>query len=368
MDVFGYELRYAHGAYVMSEGRVVRALPSTVVRVRTEEGIEGWGEACPLGPTYLPAFAGGVRAALADLAPAVLGADPRDLGEVRRRMDATLRGQPAAKSPVDVACWDLLGKATGLPICTLLGGRRTEEFLLYVAVPLAPVDEVVAHVQDRYAEGVRRFQLKLGGDPHEDAARARAVLAATPDDVLVIADANGGWRRERAMTAVRLLDGLDRLLLEQPCPTLDECLSVRAHTTLPFVLDEVVVDLETLLAALAERGLDAVNLKIGRVGGLTPARAMRDVCEATGLRMTIEDAWGGDVVTAAVSHLAASTAPEALLNVAFMNDWTLDHVAGHEPRSSGGRGRAPRRPGLGIEVDVERLGDPLMTFTSTPAT
>jgi L-alanine-DL-glutamate epimerase-like enolase superfamily enzyme len=101
--------------------------------------------------------------------------------------------------------------------------------------------------------------------------------------------------------------------------------------------------------------MDGVNLKIGRVGGLTNAKLIRDLGQQLGIRFTIEDSWGGDLTTAAVSHLAASTKPDALLMASFMNDWTLDHIAGYAPRSSHGRGAAPTGPGLGIEVDAECL-------------
>lgn len=363
IELYGYDLRYAHGSYVMSEGRVIETLPTSLVRVRTNEGLEGWGEACPLGSTYLPSTAATVRAALAELAPQLLGHDPREVTSINDRMDAVVRGQPAAKSPLDIACWDLLGQATGLSVTTLLGGRRSESFALYVAVPLGTADAMTEHVRARRAEGIHRFQLKLGGDPREDAARVRAVLAATGDEDLIIADANGGWRRQDAIVALRLLDRLDRVVLEQPCPTLTECLAVARHTTLPLVLDEVIVDMEALMQIAGRDGAAAFNLKLGRVGGLTRARAMRDAAEQLGLRITIEDTWGGDLVTAAVSHLAASTAPEALLNVSFMNDWVLDHVAGYEPRSKHGRGSAPERPGLGVDVDIDMLGQPLAVFS-----
>ena len=363
IDVYQYDLRYAHGTYVMSDGREVKKLPSTVVRVRSDDGVEGWGEACPLGATYLPSFAGGVQAALAELGPALIGVDPSNIGRVRERMNATMLGQQAAKSPVDIACFDLFGRSVGVSVTTLLGGRRTDEFALYIAIPLGTPQAMADYARARYSEGIRRFQLKLGGDPHEDVQRTRAVLAATPPDTLVVADANCGWRRHDAVVAARLLDGEDRVLFEQPCPTMDECLAVRERTTLPLVLDELIVDLPTLVAACRTGGLDAINLKIGRVGGLSPARIMRDACEQLGLRMTIEDTWGGDLASAAVSHLAASTETRALLNVSFFNDWTLDHIAGHQPRSKNGRGRAPDGPGLGVDVDVERLGAPLMRFS-----
>ena len=160
----------------------------------------------------------------------------------------------------------------------------------------------------------------------------------------MIADANGGWRLQDAVVAARLLDGLDRVFFEQPCPTLEECLYVRRRTTLPMVLDEVITDAAALLRAFHAGGMEAINLKISKVGGLTRARQMRELAEALGLRLTIEDTWGGDLVTAAVSHLAASVRPEALFTVSFMNDWTNEHIAGYEPRSHDGVGAAPGGP------------------------
>ena len=152
------------------------------------------------------------------------------------------------------------------------------------------------------------------------------------------------WRRQDAIIAARLFDGFDRLRLEQPCPTLEECIAVRRLTTLPMVLDEVITDLPTLVRAAAADAMDHVNLKVGRVGGLTRARLMRDAAVALGLTLTIEDSWGGDIVTAAVGHLAAGVPPGSLFAASYMNDWTLEHVAGYEPRSHGGTGPS-RRPG-----------------------
>src|SRR3954447_11353182 len=358
VEVFGYRLRYAHGAYVMSQNRSIDALPSTVVRVTTDTGISGWGETCPLGPTYLEAFAGGARAALAELAPALLGVDPRNLRAAHHALDGALRGHAYAKSAGHLACWDVLGRALDVPVATLLGGVRSPDFPLYVAIPLGPLDAMVAHARDRQAEGVCHFQLKLGGDPREDAARVRAVLETDLD--VVVADANGGWRLQDATIAARALEGLDRVLFEQPCPTFEECLAVRERTTLPMVLDELITDARAVIRAYG--AIDGINLKLGRVGGLAPARLLRDLGQELGLRFTLEDSWGGDLTTAAVSHLAASTRPEALLMASFMNDWTLDHIAGYQPRSLRGRGAAPSGPGLGVDVDVEALGAPLLSL------
>ncbi len=359
VEVFGYDLSYAHGRYVMSKGREVTTLPSTVVVLTTASGARGYGEVCPLGPNYLPAFAAGARAALAELAPALLGREVTAPAALYRTMDGALAGHAYAKSAVDIACHDALGRLSGLPVSTLLGGRQVEQLPIYVAVPLAGPGEMAEFIAARRAEGVHRFQLKLGGDPREDAARVRAALEATTEEDLLVADANGGWRLADAVTAVRLLEDAPRLFLEQPCPTLEECLQVRRRTSLPMILDEVIVGPAALLRAVSARAMEGVNLKINRVGGLTPARLLRDLCVELGLSLTIEDSWGGDLTTAAVSHLAASTPGEQLLSTSFMNDWTNEHVAGHEPRARGGVGSAPLGSGLGVSVDDSMLGSRL---------
>jgi L-alanine-DL-glutamate epimerase-like enolase superfamily enzyme len=345
----------------MSSGRVVNVLPSTVVRIRTRGGIEGFGEACPLGSTYLPGFGEGARAALRELAPAIVGMDAANLAAVNERLDATLRGHEYAKSAIDVACWDILGRATGQPVATLLGGALQATVPLYVAVPLGSPAEMAAFVERERAGGIHHFQLKLGAAPEDDRDRVAAVHAVTGPEDALIGDANGAWRRQDAIIAARLLAGFDRLRLEQPCPTLEECIAVRRLTTLPMVLDEVITDLPTLVRAVASDAMDHVNLKIGRVGGLTRARRMRDAAVELGLTLTIEDSWGGDLVSAAVAHLAAGVPPASLFAASFMNDWTLEHIAGYQPRSSDGIGPVPEGAGLGVQVEMDRLGPALFS-------
>ena len=158
------------------------------------------------------------------------------------------------------------------------------------------------------------------------------------------------------MHTVGLLEGTPRLRIEQPCASFEECLQVRRRTSLPMVLDEVITDVQALVRAAGERVAEGVNLKVSRVGGLSPARVIRDLC-ASWIALTVEDTWGGDLCSAAVAHLAGSTPPSVLYAASFMNDWTLEHLAGYEPRSANGRGPVPPAPGLGIEVDEDLLGE-----------
>jgi len=360
VDVFSYDVHYAHGEYSMSHGRSATTQLGTLVRIRTDDGLSGWGEITPLGGTYLPTFAEGVRSALRILGHAIIDCDPTNLSLINRKMDQALLGQGFAKSAIDIACWDLLGLSVGRPVADLLGGVLNEDFPLYEAVPLGSPESMADFVVMRGEAGITRFQLKVGNDPIDDVARTAAVRNIVPESTIVIADSNGGWSILDAQRALRRLDDLD-IYIEQPCRETDDCIIAMRGSRLPLVLDESIVSAGDLYHAKYAAGAASVNIKISRVGGLTKAARMRDLMQSLGLMVSVEDMWGGDVVTAAVSHLAASTAPESLLMTSFFNDWTDGHVAGHRPRSVTGRGSAPTAAGLGIDVDAPSLGEPIFT-------
>jgi L-alanine-DL-glutamate epimerase-like enolase superfamily enzyme len=341
------ELPLHEGSYHWSGGKSVAVFDSTLVRVETDAGIVGHGEVCPLGPAYLPAYAEGVRAGIAMLAPHLIGEDPRELERLNRRMDAALKGHPYVKSGIDMACWDILGQAAKLPVSTLLGGRYGEDFVLYRAISQDAPAEMAKKVAGYKSEGYRRFQLKVGGDPSVDVERIRAVRAVlAPDDVL-IADANTGWLPHQAARVVRAVRDVD-VYIEQPCATYEECLSVRRRTDLPFVLDETIDGIGVLLRAAGDLAMDVVNLKISKLGGLTKTRQARDLCVSLGIAITLEDSWGGDVTTAAIAHLAHSTPPELLFSATDFNSYVTVSTAEGAPRRSRGRMAASAAPGLGV--------------------
>lgn len=361
IDVFGYKLGYAHGEYVMSGNRAAVAEDGTLVRIRTDEGLDGWGEITTLGATYLPTFPHGIRAALAELAPRLIGLDPTNIRGVHQMMDSVLMGQNFAKSAIDIACWDLLGKATGQPISALLGGVLHTDFPLYEAVPLGSPESMADFITGRRAAGINRFQLKVGNRPQDDVGRARACVEAGDAETVIVADSNGGWNLADAKLALKGMAELP-IFVEQPCRTTTDCILAHRGSQVPLVLDESIVDSTEVFRAKNEAGAVSINIKFGKVGGLTNAARMRDLTQELNMLVSIEDMWGGDVITAATSHIAATTHPESLLMTPFFNDWTDGHVAGHQPRSINGRGSAPTGPGLGITVEVEALGSPLFTI------
>jgi L-alanine-DL-glutamate epimerase-like enolase superfamily enzyme len=352
---FRVELPLHEGRYNWSGGKSVAVFDSTVVAIETDRGITGYGEVCPLGPSYLPAYAQGARAGIAEIGPHLLGEDPRQLARLNRRMDAALQGHPYVKSALDMACWDILGRATGLPACVLLGGRYGEDFGLYRAISQDTPAVMAQRVAEYRAEGYRRFQLKVGGDPDEDVERIRAAAAQVRPGDRLIADANTGWLMHDALRVVRAVRDVD-VYIEQPCRTYEECLTVRRHCDHPFVLDETIDATDALLRGHADRAMDVVNIKISKFGGLTRARQARDLCVSMGLAMTIEDSWGGDIVTAAIAHLAHSTPPEFLFTTTDFNSYVTVSLADGAPRRANGRMSSSTEPGLGIVPRMDVLG------------
>lgn len=359
ISAYHVDLPLREGTYKWSGGKSVSVFDSTVVRVDTDIGITGFGEVCPLGPAYLPAYAAGCRTGIAELAPHLIGENPLELGRLNRRMDAALKGHPYVKSAIDIACWDILGKAAGQPVCTLLGGRYGEDFCLYRAISQESPDEMAAKVAGYRAEGYRRFQLKVGGDPDVDIERIRAVAAKLAPGDRLVADANTGWLMHDALRVVRAVRDVD-VYIEQPCLSYEECLTVRRHTDHPFVLDEVIDGVDMLLRGRADQAMDAVNIKISKFGGLTKARQARDLCVSLGIAMTIEDTWGGDIVTAAIAHLAHSTPPDLLFTSTDFNSYVTRSIAAGAPQRKQGRLAAGVAAGLGVTPRIDVLGAPVV--------
>jgi len=363
ISVHQVDLPLVEGRYGWSGGKAVDVFDSTLVQLETDEGLSGWGEVCPLGPVYLPAYAAGARAGIAELAPSLLGAEADGVMALNRVMDKALLGHPYAKSAIDMAAWDLLGKKAGLPCCELLGGRYGEDVLLYRAIsqdtPKGMADSVARYRE----EGYRRFQLKVGAVPEEDIERIKACRAVLePSDVL-IADANTGWTMHGAARVVRGVKDVD-VYIEQPCPTYEECLTIRRRTDHPFVLDENIDGMRSLLRGAQDGAMDVVNIKISKFGGLTRARAARDLCVELGIAMTLEDSWGGDVITAAISHLAHSTPEELRFTSTDFNSYVTVKNADGAPQRREGRMLASRAPGLGVEPCMDVLGEPVAVYTS----
>ena len=356
---FRVELPLHEGSYKWSGGNSVDVFDSTVVEIQTDAGVTGYGEICPLGPAYLPAYAAGARTGIAEIAPKLLGLDPTQLGVINQAMDRAMRGHPYVKSALDMACWDILGKASGQSVAVLLGGRFGEDFALYRAISQDTPEAMAAMVAVYRSQGYTKFQLKVGGNPDTDIARIHAAAEVLGTGEVLVADANTGWTQHQAVRVAGAVRDVD-VYIEQPCKHYEECLAVRQHTDRPMVLDENIDDVMLVLRGYQDRAMDVINLKISKVGGLTKARQIRDLCVSLGIAMTIEDTWGGDIITAAIAHLAHSTPPELLFSSTDFNSYVTVSFADGAPQRQQGRLAASTAPGLGITTRMDVLGAPVL--------
>ena len=346
------------GVYRMSMGKVISEVTTTVVHVETNTGISWFGEVCPLGSNYLPAFAKGVIPGLEELAPQLLGHNPIELGKLNLTMDSVLKGHSYIKSPIDVACWDVFGKVVGQPLHLLLGGCYQKKLPLYFSLSSDTKEQMISALNGARSMGYKQFQIKCIGDLEDDLERISSIMENAEPGELFIADANQGWSQLEAVRLSQLLKNYP-FIIEQPCETLSACLAVRDLAVHALKLDESVHDLESLIRAMEARAMDVVCIKISKLGGITKARQLRDLCASRGISMTIEDTWGSDIVTAALSHLAASTPAKTLLNCCDLNRYLEGEIAEPVPLQENGFLPVSESYGLGVEPNWQVLGDPV---------
>ncbi|KAJ4002824.1 hypothetical protein NW752_012356 [Fusarium irregulare] len=359
ITVFAYDANYRYGTYSMSHSRLAKGHKSIVVRIRSDDGFEGWAETAPLGSDYLASSYTGELAAIQELSPQLIGLDPRSPEAICNVMDRAMMGAYAAKAVIDMACWDILGKSLGLPTAVLLGGRLTESPKAFSVIGIREPDAAVKQAQDELTKGAVTMQLKAGDDPVSDAKRVKAVRAALPDHVIIWVDANGGWTKDQALTFARAIGQDITVGLEQPCRTLSDCTEVSRRTGLPVMLDESIITVADLFAAHAG-GITGVNIKPSRVGGLTKARTIRDVAVALDMVINCDDTWGGALTTIQNVLLATTTPEHRLRAVDLMSEWIEPLVADIPRMGSDGEISASSQPGNGYErIHVDLLGRPL---------
>jgi len=343
--------------------RVYASLDNTIVRLETDTGLIGWSEVCPIASTYQPEHALGVRAAIEEMAPGLIGQDPTQIGVINSQMNDWLMGGLNAKSAIDIACWDIIGKAYDKPIYQLIGGALQPKAKGYAAIEHGEdIDKIDADMAMYRAKGYSHFQIK-SKTTNIDLVIARLRRAhelRQPGDILV-ADANKAWKTHEALRILRATEDID-YYVEQPCLTYEECLSIRRQVRQPMILDECLTDINVLLKGLTDNAFEGIGCKITRVGGITGTRLIRDICAATGKVLTIDDMWGADLSAAAQAHLAVSTPAPAFLASYISTDFSKLRYDLDAPSLADGFIKPNEKPGLGVEPDVNVLGEPVQSF------
>ncbi len=348
---------FVDGPYRMSKGRVADAFDSLIVEIGADNGLTGWGEMAPLGNFYAASFAAGARAGVAEIAPHLIGQDPQAPAQLTRLMDTVFKGHPYIKSALDMACWDLAARASDAPLAVFLGGKESDTAELYKVVTHGSLDEMARRAAAIVAGGYHRLQVKVGGNVRDDIARLEAVAGAVPKGTVIFCDANAGWTAYQARQFADATRAID-YTFEQPCPSLEENLSVRRMLDKPMVLDESVTSLDEMLAIHRQGIADGLTLKISRLGGVTKTRLIRDVAVELGFMVTVEDTGGAEIDTAAMAHLSLSTPEERRLHAIAFHEWVTVRTADNAPPVTGSRMGVPEGPGLGIAVSRELIGAP----------
>jgi L-alanine-DL-glutamate epimerase-like enolase superfamily enzyme len=334
--------------------------PFLLVRVHTDEGLTGLGEV-----SCTPRWSGEDQVTAAHfirtaLEPALVGQDPRAIERLPALFRRVLAANPFTKAGLEMACWDILGQAAGLPLYRLLGGP-VREFVptKYSVSGLEPprAAEIAAWA---VGQGFTVMKVKVGIEPEGDVARVRAVREAVGPGITLGIDANGGWSPRVAIQTIRRLAEFGIAFAEQPVAPLDVAwmADVRAAVQVPVLADESVSSVQDAMALVRAGAADVLSVYVGKGGGINPARKVAAVAEAAGLTCTVGSNLELGIGNAAMIHLAMATPgigaeefPCDILSPFFYQDDLLAQPLPIE----GGRARPFERPGLGVGLDPDKV-------------
>ncbi|QBE49707.1 mandelate racemase/muconate lactonizing enzyme family protein [Leucobacter triazinivorans] len=330
-------------------------MPSVILRLRTDTGLVGYGEAVPDEHVTGENVDGVVAALATHLLPALRDTDPRNLNLVHERMGAALVANGAAKAAVDIACYDLLGKHAGLPVHALLGGRKPEAPMIAKVLSILPPEELAAQAREAVEEGFTHLKMKLGSDASHDIARVRAVREAVGPGVGIRVDANQGWRDvPTARRMIAAIQPFDIDWIEQPIAA-DDLLGfrrLRPHTDAVIMADEAVITEGDLARLVLDESVDMVNLKLMKSGGILPCQRLATQAALGGLSVQIGSMLETSVSSAAGYHLALAhrdiVSTELSGPVAFA-------IEPGDLRFPLPRVEITDRPGLGVTLDFDTL-------------
>ncbi|MEM7289575.1 MAG: mandelate racemase/muconate lactonizing enzyme family protein [Pseudomonadota bacterium] len=350
--------------YWLSGGRLkFEVLDATFVKLETDAGITGWGEGTPWGHTYVPAHGPGIRSGIETMAHSILGADPRKLETVECAMDKCLPGHLYAKAPIDLACWDILGKSTGMPIADLLGGKRETGTPAASSVSSGEPDYMMGIINSYRDIGYIAHSAKVGGsNTDKDIERIRHLEENRKPGEILLYDVNRAWTRREASIVMNAVADLG-VTFEQPGETLDDLTEIRKVTTSPISVDESLVTLQDACRIAREGIADVFGIKLNRVGGLTKARRIRDVAMAHGIQIFVMATGGSVMADTEAAHLAQSIPQEFIRACWSCQDMlALDVAPGSGPRCVDGHITIGDTPGLGVEPAEAILGDPIAVY------
>lgn len=335
-----------------------------MIRVHTDEGIVGIGDVKTVRH-YQSETTWSVTSALRNFyAPLLLGADPFNIEWIITRMDKVLPGNPFAKTPIDIALHDIVGKAAGVPIYKLMGGLFHERIRIKFPVGIADKEEMAKDALELVElYKVDYIKIKIGPTDRwkKDIEAVKAIRESVGEDVEIQVDANSGY--DSPHLAIKIFSEMEKqniVLAEQPLPAwdLEGMTEVARNIQTPILADESVYCLQDAYKVVRMRAAAVINVKIPKAGGLTESKKIASLCEATGVPIFVGATGETGVGAAACAHLYAST-KNVWPATPLMNGWyLLEHdllTEETELRLRDGFIEPPKKPGLGVEVDEEAL-------------
>ncbi len=326
-------------------------MPTIIVKIETDTGLVGYGEATPdehvTGETWESTYA----VLHKKLAPAVLGADPFQIERIHEQMNAAIYGAPSAKAAIDIACYDLMGKASGQPVYNLLGGKYHDSLDVPFVISILAPDEMARQAAEAVEAGYKTIKVKVGTNAALDVERIRAVRQAIGKDVLMRVDANQGWKsRATSMFVLKQVEDCQMDWIEQPvlADDITALAEIRRQTHIPVMVDEGVHGDREMREVIVKQAADKLNIKLMKCGGLYPALKLVAQAEMAGIECMVGSMVESAVATAAGAHLSTAKrniiANEMVGPLMFSRD-----VARMDYRNS--QLHLDEKPGLGLEVD-----------------
>jgi L-alanine-DL-glutamate epimerase-like enolase superfamily enzyme len=332
----------------------MKAANDLLVRVITDQGIVGIGEACPFPPITGETQATNAAAGKA-IRDMLIGKDPLAVEGILREIGAMVHANPSAVAAFDMALYDILGKVVGMPLFRLFGSGKTQ-FETDITTGIDTPAVMAAETKEHADMGYKTLKVKVGLDPDTDVARIQAVREAIGYDINVRIDANQGWSVPQAVYALRKMDKFKIQLCEQPVVASDTAglKAVRGESPIPIMADEACFLPADALKLIRADACDYFNIKLMKAGGIANSIRIAHIADAANIRCMVGCMLESKVALTAAAHVVASQA-----NIIYADlDGNAEHTA--DPVIDGMTVKAgiitlPEKPGLGCDIDPAYL-------------
>ncbi len=330
--------------------RTVETVNDIVVRITTDDGQVGYGEAPPTA-VITGDTKGSILCAIKEfIAPNLIGMDVEDMDGVQRKLHSCILKNTSAKAAVDMALYDLYGKRWGAPLYKLLGGAK-QEIETDITISVNPIDEMVADSLDAVKQGFRVLKVKVGKEGKADVERIAAIRKAVGPNAVIRVDANQGWTAGQAISIISAMEdkGLDIELVEQPVPAHDVegMRMITRQVETPILADEAVFSAEDAIHIIQTRAADLVNIKLMKTGGIWKALQICSVAEIYGVECMMGCMLESRLSVAAGAHLAAARGCITKCDLDGPSLCSVDPYTGG-PIFDGAAIRMTNDPGIGV--------------------